>query len=270
MPGDRYFQSNGARIRFRDDGKGPAILLVHGWTLDLDMWEPQVEDLKRAFRLVRFDRRGFGFSSGTSDIAQDAADAKALCRYLGIQRIALIGMSQGARVAQILRSIAPRLICCVVFDGSPDLRRGPSLTSGDIPLGLFSRMVRDEGIGEFRRKWLEHPLARLMTNDGRMRDLLDEMIGRYGGSDLLRTLEGGSLRSALGRRLPPLQTWRVPVLIINGRFDLPSRKRAGHQIALTFTRSQRVVIPRAGHLTNLDNPSVYNRVLRRFLDRYAM
>ena len=57
---DRYFKVADARLRYRDEGQGPAVMLVHGWTLDLEMWDPQVSALRDGFRLVRLDRRGHG------------------------------------------------------------------------------------------------------------------------------------------------------------------------------------------------------------------
>ena len=94
---DRYLSVHGARLRYRDEGRGPAVVLVHGWTLDLEMWEPQVAALRASLRLVRLDRRGFGLSSGCPSVASDASDIDAICRHLGLARVALIGMSQGAR-----------------------------------------------------------------------------------------------------------------------------------------------------------------------------
>src|SRR2546429_74906 len=40
---DRYLSADGARLRYRDEGDGPPVVLVHGWTLDLEMWDPQVD-----------------------------------------------------------------------------------------------------------------------------------------------------------------------------------------------------------------------------------
>ena len=47
---DQYLQVEEVRLRYRDEGAGPALLLVHGWTLDLEMWDPQVAGLRDAFR----------------------------------------------------------------------------------------------------------------------------------------------------------------------------------------------------------------------------
>ena len=53
------------RLRVRTAGDGPAVLFLHGWALDLDMWRAQFEALASRYRLIAFDRRGFGLSSGT-------------------------------------------------------------------------------------------------------------------------------------------------------------------------------------------------------------
>ena len=73
-PVDQYLMVEDARLRFRDEGAGPAVILLHGWTLDLEMWDPQVARLRQEFRLVRVDRRGHGFSSGTPSPARDAIE----------------------------------------------------------------------------------------------------------------------------------------------------------------------------------------------------
>lgn len=52
---DRELSLPHARLRYRDEGAGPALLLIHGWTLDLDMWEPQARALADAYRVIRFD-----------------------------------------------------------------------------------------------------------------------------------------------------------------------------------------------------------------------
>jgi 3-oxoadipate enol-lactonase len=60
-----------------------------------------------------------------------------------------------------------------------------------------------------------------------------------------------------------------PALVMNGEFDLDSRKRFARQLALQLPQVECVEIPDAGHLCNLDNPRAYNDALRRFLERHA-
>ena len=83
---DRYFAADGARLRYRDEGNGPAVLLVHGWALDLAMWDALVARYAQEFRLVRLDRRGFGLSSGRPALERDVADLRGAACHLGLPR----------------------------------------------------------------------------------------------------------------------------------------------------------------------------------------
>src|SRR4029077_9017186 len=118
-PVDRYLMVEEARLRFRDEGAGPAVILLHGWTLDLEMWDPQVARLRQQFRLVRVDRRGHGLSSGTPSPARDATDVATLCRHLGLTRVAGIRMPQEARSALAFVVSAPERVHSFIPDGPP-------------------------------------------------------------------------------------------------------------------------------------------------------
>jgi pimeloyl-ACP methyl ester carboxylesterase len=294
MSADRYLQAAGARLRYRDEGSGPPVVLLHGWTLDLEMWEPQVQELRRRFRMVSFDRRGFGLSSGTPDIEADASDARALCHELGVRRAAFVGMSQGARILERLIVESPALVACVVFDGAPDMRPGGTLTIGDIPLAKLRKLAKTEGLAAFRSAWAEHPLSKLVTPDAGMHVLLRRILDRYPGNDLLTpagiaavpaiagvpTSEAtpdstGATRaarrsnSAAAPGAFTLERVQVPALVLTGELDLESRRRAADLLASLLPRAERIVIPRAGHIANLDNPRAYNGSLARFLERTA-
>jgi len=296
---DRYFEVTGARLRYRVAGAGPAVVLIHGWTLDLDMWEPQVGALSNRLRVVRFDRRGFGLSSGIPGIAEDVADVRELCRHLGVTRAAFVGMSQGARVLERLIAVEADLVASVVFDGAPDLTPGGQLTSNDMPVAEYAALARSEGLEAFRRKWTAHPAAQLVTTDSQMRDLLNRMIARYPGRDLGvvpgRDATVGAFRagseatpaaltagasaatpaepttgaSAAAEAPADLSSIRVPVLIINGAQDLESHLAAGDLLVQRIPGAQRAVIAGAGHLPNLDNSAAYNQILQRFFFELA-
>jgi len=78
----RELQVPGARLRYRDEGSGRAVVFVHGWTLDLDVWEPQLP-LAAELRVVRYDRRGFGLSSGDPSLAHDVSRSHTWCTRSG-------------------------------------------------------------------------------------------------------------------------------------------------------------------------------------------
>lgn len=268
---DLYLPAAGALLRYRDEGRGPALLLIHGWTLDLDMWEPQVAALADSFRLVRFDRRGFGLSSGRASLAADVQDALSLCDKLQLERLACLGMSQGARVALHLCRIAPKRISCAILDGPPRIFAKQTADEReadedeDVPLAEYRELLARGDIATFRRRWANHPLMQLETRSERARALIHRMTARYSGKDLLQELP----ETEDHWDLAAAASLRTPALVVTGEHDIISRLRAADALrgALPFT--QRASISAAGHVPNLDNPLMYNSVLRAFLERHA-
>lgn len=263
---DRYLPVTSALLRYRDEGHGPAVLLIHGWTLDLDMWDPQIAALSDSFRLVRFDRRGFGLSSGRASLAADVRDALSLCDKLQLEKLACVGMSQGARVALHLCRIAPERLSCVALDGPPrTLAATATEDIEDMPLAEYRSLVARGHIATFRRRWADHPLMQLETRSAQARVLLERMTARYSGKDLLQELP------------EPEDHWdpaviaalSTPALIITGERDLPARIRAADALAAALPGAQRAIVGAARHVPNLDNPVTYNTVLRAFLERHA-
>ena len=261
-PKDLYLKIDDVRLRYRDEGRGPAVLFIHGWTLDLDMWELQAEALACDYRVVRLDRRGFGLSSGVPSLAKDVLDIGVLCGHLKIEGIALVGMSQGGRVAMQVANDSRVSISCLVLDGTPELDLpGFSSKSGDLPYGHYRSVAQREGMAAFKREWSVHPLVRLRGNDPRAREILAHMIERYPGHDLLGPETAES---------PVLSSRSPPLLLINGEHDLDRRVHWARQLATQLPRAEHVGIPDAGHLCNLDNPRAYNAALKRFLEVHAV
>jgi pimeloyl-ACP methyl ester carboxylesterase len=264
-PFDLYLETSRVRLRYRDEGRGCPVILIHGWALDLDQWEFQARALAGEFRVIRLDRRGFGLSSGLPSITSDVEDLSALCRHLGLDSAALVGMSQGARVVLQFARVNPRMTACVILDGPPDLGSEDATGSSlDVPYAHYRELVQVQGLSAFRTEWGGHALARLRTADPEAHALLARMIARYPGRDLTDI--------AGQRAAPPVQSFESmdrPALVVSGEFDLDSRKRFARQLAEQLPRSECVEIPGAGHLCNLDNPDAYGNALRRFLERNA-
>lgn len=260
---DLYLGVASALLRYRDDGHGPPVLLIHGWTLDLDMWQPQVAALADSFRFIRFDRRGFGLSSGHPSLSADVQDALYLCDRLQLERLACVGMSQGARVALHLCRVAPERLSCVVLDGPPQ-----TVADGegeDIPLADYRSLVVRGDIETFRRRWASHPMMQLETRSAQARALLARMTARYSGNDLLQELPAAE--DHWDRTAAASLT--TPALVITGEHDLPARIRAADLLTEALPLARRASISAARHIPNLDNPPSYNAVLREFLERHA-
>jgi pimeloyl-ACP methyl ester carboxylesterase len=263
---DGYFHAHGARLRFRDQGEGPAVVLLHGWTLDLEIWEPQASGLARGLRVIRPDRRGFGLSTGTPDAAADTTDLEALLDHLRVAQAALVGMSQGARAALAFALRHPGRVPALVLDGPPGAAAGLATGGGDdYSFDEFRRLAQSAGLEAFRDAWSGHPLMRLQAGDAGARELLARVLARYPGRDLL----AGAPAPAPAIAPAVLGGLAMPVLVVNGEFDTRRRLLAGDHLCRVLPRAERALVPGAGHLANLDNPAAYNEVIRSFLRRQS-
>jgi 3-oxoadipate enol-lactonase len=257
----RELQVPGARLRYRDEGSGRAIVFVHGWTLDLDLWEPQAP-LAAELRVISYDRRGFGLSSGEPSLAQDVSDLGTLLSVLGVVSPLLVGMSQGARVVLEFAARHPAFVRGLVLDGAPPLVGGAA--ADDLPLESLRQLAERQGLEAFRRAWSQHPLTQLLTGDARMHTLLARILARYPGRDLLAN--HALQRETIDRKL--LADVRVPVLVVNGARDSEARRRAGAALRDALPAAEQVLVPNAAHLPNLDAPREYNQLMSGFARRH--
>jgi 3-oxoadipate enol-lactonase len=257
---DAWLEVDGARLRFRDDGAGHPLLCIHGWALDLDVWEPQVAALSSRYRLLRFDRRGYGLSTGAPSLDADERDATALLDHLRVGSAVLIGASQGARVALRLALSAPTRFTGMVLDGPPDeVGSGRGALTNEVPLDEYRALARGGDMAAVRRLWSSHPFTQLATGAPTARVLLGAMLARYPGSDLLQASSGAPTLVTDFRALA------LPILVLNGEHDLASRRAAGAALAAALPNAAHRVIAGAAHLPNLDNPSAYALGVQQFL-----
>jgi pimeloyl-ACP methyl ester carboxylesterase len=257
---DGYIELDGARLRYRDEGWGFPVILIHGWALDLDMWQPQVAAWAPHLRVICFDRRGFGASSGQPSLVADAQDVESLRRRLNLGRVAILGMSQGARVAMRVAAGPMReRVACLVLDGAPF--DGSDAGEPEVPLERYRELAQQHGIDAFRKEWTTHPFVQLRSDDHAVNELLSRMTARYPANDLLAHESTGEPQ-AVG-------AIDVAALVLNGALDTSRRRTMGDELCRALPSAERVLVADAGHLPNLDNPAEYNRHVLSFIERYA-
>lgn len=120
MIATRHVDAGGLRVRVAEAGRGPPIVLLHGWPEFSLTWEPVMDRLADRFRLIAPDLRGFGGTDRPpgppADAARHAADVVALLDALGLDRVGLVAHDVGGAVAQVLgREHADRLRGMVLF-----------------------------------------------------------------------------------------------------------------------------------------------------------
>ncbi len=121
----RYFDSEGVRIHYIDEGRGAPVLLVHGFGSSAEEhWvrTGMFARLARRSRAIAYDARGHGMSDRPHDpakygLANMRADAVRLMDHLGIRRARIAGYSMGGRIALEVLMRDPQRLSAVVLGG---------------------------------------------------------------------------------------------------------------------------------------------------------
>ena len=254
----------GARLAYRVTGEGPAVVLVHGFGLDMRMWEPQAAYLAARHRVIRYDCRGFG-SSGPFDPAvayTHAGDLFALLDHLGIGQAVLAGLSFGGQVVLRAALAAPRrvrglVMMDAVLDGVP--WDAESLAA----IRLAGKTAQAQGLLAGRAAWLAHPLFAAARKKAELSDHLAAMVAAYPGQHWIGHdphAEGGP------RPLDVLEELAMPALVLAGEHDVPGFLEMSAVLARRIPGARYHVVADAGHMINMEQPAAVNELLTCFLD----
>jgi 3-oxoadipate enol-lactonase len=238
---------------------GRTVVLLHGATLDHRAWAPQVEALQDRFRLVVPDLRAHGESTGSFDFEAAVGDVVALLDALPAGRVVLIGLSLGGNLAQeVVRRAPQRVSALVVADATCNTgARHPLATALTVAALNTHAMLPGNHFAQYA--------AQMIALDPQVqRYALDANGDRPNGETvrILTSLLTGALRPEQDYRLP------VPALLVHGQLDhLGDIALSTQAWARREPLAEYVVIPAAGHASNLDNPAAFTAALGAFLDR---
>ena len=257
----------GARLAYQVTGAGPAVVLVHGFGLDLRMWDDQVQALAGRFRVVRYDCRGFG-ASGPFDPGvgyTHAGDLLALLDHLGIGTTAVVGLSFGGRVAMQAALAAPdRVRALALLDAVVDGVAWDEESAQAIDEA--GRQAREHGLQAGRAAWLAHPLFAAAQGRPALAARLAAMVAGYPGQHWT----GHDPHEPAGPRpIDAAQDLALPVLVAVGEHDVPGFREMSAVLARRIPRAHHHVIADAGHMINMEQPDAVNKLLLTFLGQLS-
>jgi len=253
----------GGELEYAVTGDGPALLLLHAFPLGLFMWEPQVEALAATHRVIRFDARGFGGSSpatGPLTMERIADDGAALLDHLGVDAATLMGCSMGGYAAlAFVRRHASRLRGLVL----QDTRAGADSDEAGAGRATLATKVLAEGasaaVAAFLPKLVGETTQREQTA---LIAWLRERILATSPQAIAAALHGLAARPDSRATLADVE---VPTLVIVGAEDVLTPPAESEAMAAAIRGARLEVVPRAGHLANLEQPAALNAALARFL-----
>jgi 3-oxoadipate enol-lactonase len=240
---------------------GVPIVFLHAYPLNASMWDAQ----RAAFthrQLLAPDFPGFGGRPpGARTLDGFAESVLEDMDSAGIDRAVFVGLSLGGYVAFRIHARWPRRVAGVVF---ADTRSGPDSVESASKRTEQAERVQREGVG-----WLPETVIPAILGETTRRDR-PEVVARIRRMILDANAEGVA-RALLAMRDRPdstdsLPKIGVPVLAMAGAEDTLTPVEEARRIADGTPNGSLVVVPAAGHLSNLENPQAFNSALREFLD----
>jgi 3-oxoadipate enol-lactonase len=254
---------NGTKLYYEAAGAGPALLLLHGFSLDMRMWDDQVAALAPRRRVIRYDMRGFGRSAAPSaEPFSHAADLRALLDFLGVEAAAVAGLSMGGAVALDFALSSPRRASALILIGG-QLEGVPWSPELLAPMKAARQAARAGDMDGARALWLAHPFFAPALGLPAAAPRLRQMVAGYSGWHFAtRSPEQSSAPPAAER----LEQVAAPTLVIAGEADVPEFRAMAEQLARRIPHARLATIAGAGHLAPMEAPGPVNEAIAGFLD----
>ena len=273
MPTVGRFRYLEAEARGRQRG---ALVLIHAFPVNARMWERQLALAEGGWRIIAPQLRGFDLFRATLDTPESSdggdqdPDASSVADYAGdvidlldalhVQEAVIGGLSMGGYIAFALFRHAARYVQGLVLaDTRPQ---------ADSPEGIESRkkllaLLREKGV----RAVADEMLPKLLAEETRQRR--PEIVDRVRALVLANPPEAiaGAISALMHRpdSTPLLGNIHCPTLIMVGEHDGITPPAVSEAMNRAIAGSELVVLPQAGHLSNVEQPDAFNAALARFL-----
>lgn len=258
---DQFVEIGGHSFRYRVEGQGPWLVLVHGVSNRLETWDGVVEALGGRWRTLRYDMRGHGASAKPPEpysIGDFVADLSGLMDAVGIDKASLAGFSLGGLVAQGFALDHPdrldRLVLLSTVAGRNAQERERVLArleivADGIPGAHFRNSVQRWFTEEFQRN---HP------------EVIDELeaLNKQNDPKAYAAAYAVLAQTDFAKRLHEIV---APTLVVTGEEDQGSNPRMARLIHERIENSQLEILPRLRHSILVEAPDLVAGLISGFL-----
>jgi pimeloyl-ACP methyl ester carboxylesterase len=228
------------------------------------MWDPQLSLAGYGWRLILPELRGFGAGAGdppTTSIDDYAADVIDLLDALHIHDAAICGLSMGGYIAFAMFRLAPKYFQALILADTKSPGDSPEAVAGRKSMQQLAREKGQPAVADA----LLPKLVGDTTKRGRP-DVIEHLRRQITGNSVEAIT--GALTALMTRpdSTPTLASIHCPVQILVGHEDALTPPPLSEQMHRNIAGSELVVIPGAGHMSNMEQPQRFNDALAHFLD----
>ncbi len=261
---------NNTQIAYSDHGIGLPVIFLHAFPLNRTMWDGDIAGLlnEQRYRLVSLDWRGFGESDapGEGEIATMdllAGDVVALMDHLGIEQAVLCGLSMGGYVAfACLRHFPQRIAGLILADTRPGADP-PDRQANREEVARIAETQGSAAIADLQLPRLISDYTR--EHEPQLETRIRQMINSATQSGIAAASRGMARRADASDLLAGNT---CPMLVIAGQDDALIPLSETQSYVERISGAQCVIIPNAGHLSNLEQPDVFLDAVSNFLQSF--
>jgi pimeloyl-ACP methyl ester carboxylesterase len=255
--------AEGRAYAYEERGTGIPLLLLHGFPFSSQSFRPQLDSPPKGLRVIAPDHRGFGGSTLTGEVSSMsamAADALALLDSLNVESAVVGGVSMGGYVALALARLDPGRVRGLVL---VDTQATADDEAGRARREAVAVDVTQNGVAGLVAGMLPKLLA-VGTNDG-VRQRIESMMLKQDARGVAAASRG------MGARVDSkdlLARFSGPTLVIVGEHDAITPPAKAKEMADLVNGAQLEIVPDSGHLTNLEQPAAFKRLLEQFATKF--
>ncbi|MBS1271812.1 MAG: 3-oxoadipate enol-lactonase 2 [Candidatus Marinimicrobia bacterium] len=254
---------NGIELNYDDQGEGVPLILLHGFPFDRNLWYDQVQALKDHCRIITPDLRGFGESGAPEEpvsMSQYAADVVALMDLLKIDQAIIGGLSMGGYVSLAIAEQYPERLLGLILSNTKAAKDTAAQRQNRYNT---SEKTNYDGTEFLVKDLLEKVLCEeTLAEKQDVVEYTQQMMRRQPGSAVRGALAGMAERKDREFILSEIE---VPVLVIAGMKDTLIPVFDSKMMVREMPHAHLEIIDESGHLSNLEQPDLYNKILLRFV-----
>jgi pimeloyl-ACP methyl ester carboxylesterase len=270
-PTGRIAVVDGVEVYYRDEGAGPAILLVHGSASSLKTFDGVAAILRQRYRVIRYDVPGQGLSGPISDEAADrlspAAVAEGLLASLGIGSVTAVGVSSGGTLCMYLAARRPDLVNRLILSNTPSDPVDTSHLKQPAAFLEAQRLARESGFqsqhfwDEFLRYFAGEPDRMTPPIREQFFDFNRRQPDKNALSLVAKVADHGQAVAAMRQvRAPTLLLW-------GGRDPLLPPASAGVLAGyLAQAQISTLILPDVGHFPPLEVPGRFAQIVASYIE----
>ncbi len=255
--------ANGIEIHYTLEGEGPVVTLSHALGTNLSLWDDQARALKARYRVLRFDTRGHGQTSappGPYSLEQLADDLRGLLTGLGITETHYVGLSMGGMIGQVFALQYPKMVRSLALSDTTSRYPKEAQPAWEERIRTVETRGMEAIVEPMLQRWFTAPFRE------RRWDVMDRVRAM---------LRGTSPQGYVGccHALPKINTTdrlrevRCPALVIVGEEDPGTPVAMARAIHAALPSAGLAILRSASHLSNMEQPEEFSRVLLAFLDK---